>query len=59
LFVKHLILFFTMLTDRNELAFYLVRRNESLGVSIKPGLIESEVGHNIIADSMTKATATE
>lgn len=45
-FVKCVILFFIMLTDRNTLAFYLVRRNESLGVSIKPGLI-SEVAHNV------------
>lgn len=48
-FVKHLILFFIMLTDRVTLAFHLVRRNESLGVSIKLGLIESEMAHNEIA----------
>lgn len=46
-FVKCVILFFIMLTDRNTLAFYLVRKNESLGVSIKPGLISSEVAHNV------------
>lgn len=57
-FVKHLILFFIMLTDRVTLAFCLVRRNESLGVSIKPGLIESEMAHSEIAQSVTKATCS-
>lgn len=47
-----------MLTDRVTLAFHLVRRNESLGVSIKTGLKGSEMAHNVIAWSVTKATCS-
>lgn len=47
-----------MLTDRVTLAFHLVRRNESLGVSIKLDLIESEMAHSEIAQSVTEATCS-
>lgn len=50
--------FYFFNADRVTLAFHLVRKNESLGVSIKPGLIESEMAHSEIAQSVTKATCS-